>query len=556
MAPDSPHPAAAADRGNGNLRFALSVGLIAVMAMGFGAVSVQLVRLALAGQDTRLAMQSAQPVVHTYSRPDIVDRNGRLLATDLAAYSLFADPQTILDADEASEALTRIFPELNRRELRAQLADKSKRFVWIKRGLAAPTAQRVHNLGFPGLEFRTEPKRRYPQGRLAGHILGSVNVDNKGISGLERHIDVALGLESGLAGDTDRPPVELTIDIGIQHGLEEELATAMAKYASRGAAGVILDAVGGEVLAAASLPDLDPASPAEALQPERLDRLHTAGYELGSVFKLMTVAMVLENGLASPTTTIDVTTPLQAGAHTIVDPHPSPRPLTVTEILVRSSNVGAGRLALLAGSERQRSFLQRLGLNERLVTEVGIAAAPVLPERWGEAETVTISYGHGLSVPALQFAAATAALVNGGLKITPHFVRPAPGTQPALPSDARVVRPQVSAMLRDMLRRNVSEPGGTGQRAAVPGYEIGGKTGTAEMAIGGNYRETSVISSFAAAFPISRPRYVVLVLLVEPRPTAEAGGRIVAGANAAPLAAAVIRRTGPLLTTIAASTRP
>ncbi len=550
MAPDSPHPAAA-DRSKGNLRFALSVGLLVVMAMGFGAVSVQLVRLAMTGQDTRLAMQSAQPVVHTYSRPDIVDRNGRLLATDLAAYSLFADPQTILDADEASEALARIFPELNRRELRAQLADKTKRFVWIKRGLSAPVAQRVHNLGFPGLEFRTEPKRRYPQGRLAGHILGSVNVDNKGISGLERHIDVALGLESGLAGDADRPPVELTIDIGIQHGLEEELATAMAKYASRGAAGVILDAVGGEVLAAASLPDLDPASPAEALQPERLDRLHTAGYELGSVFKLMTVAMVLENGLVSPTTTIDVTTPLKAGAHTIVDPHPSPRPLSVTEILVRSSNVGAGRLALLAGSERQRMFLQRLGLTERLVTEVGIAAAPVLPERWGEAETVTISYGHGLSVPALQFAAATAALVNDGLKITPHFVRPAPGTQPALPSDRRIVRPQVSAMLRDMMRRNVAEPGGTGHRAAVPG-----KTGTAEMAIGGNYRETSVISSFAAAFPMSRPRYVVLVLLIEPRPTAEAGGRIVAGANAAPLAAAVIRRTGPLLTAIASSARP
>jgi cell division protein FtsI (penicillin-binding protein 3) len=518
-----------------------ALALVTTVAVAFLIVGGQLIRLGTRGQG-QTRTQMAEPVATSFARPDIVDRQGRLLATDVDAHSLYADPMLVLDVDEAIEKLATVLPDIDNEESRRLLGDQSRRFVWLRRGLTPGIAQRVHDLGIPGLSFRREQKRVYPAGRLAGHLLGGVSLDNAGVAGIERYIDETLGLEQALAPAAARRPVRLSIDLGVQHGLEEELAAASAAYRTSGAFGIILDANTGAIAAAASVPDTDPARPAEAADTSRIDRVQVATYELGSVFKVATIAMALELGIAKPDTLLDVRLPLQVGRFLVKDLHPAGRPLTVREVFVTSSNVGAGKLGQMAGAEAQRAFLGKLGLLTAMRTEAGPITPPNLPTRWGAAEVVTISYGHGLAVAPLQFAAAAAALVNGGRAVQPTLI-----WQAAPASGAQVVSAATSAALRDMMRRNVVQSNGTGRRAEVPGLEIGGKTGTAEIAAGGRYQDKAVVASFLAAFPISAPRYVVLVALIEPSATDDTRGQITAGVNAAPVAGHIIARAAPLL---------
>jgi cell division protein FtsI (penicillin-binding protein 3) len=519
-----------------------------LMAVAVLAVGGQLVRLAATKQGTTLRLQAAEPIAESHARPDIVDRNGRLLATDLEGHSLYADPALVLDRDQVVERLAEVLPDLDRAGLNRQLADRSRRFVWIRRGLTPGLAQRIHNLGLPGLGFRREPIRTYPAGRLAGHVLGGVSIDNRGLSGLERHIDEAIGVEATLgAFDPARAQVRTTIDIGVQHGIEEELAAAIARYSAAGASAVILDVDSGEVLGAASFPEIDPARPVEAQAADRIDRLRAATYELGSIFKTVTMAMAFELGVVSPDAVVDVRVPLRVGRFLIRDLHPAGRPLTVREVFIRSSNVGAGRIALAVGVDRQRAFLERLGLTETMRTEAGPITPPQLPGRWDTSALVTISYGHGIAVAPLQFAAAAAALVNGGRRVAPTFIVRTGFLASGLSASDRVIAHETSAMIRELLRRNVTQSGGGGRRADVAGYEVGGKTGTAEIAANGAYQERAVIASFLAAFPMGAPRYVLLVTIHEPRPSEETRGQITAGQTAAPVAARIIARTAPLL---------
>ena len=510
--------------------------------------------LGLAAQLTKLATNASsvvtaaisEPVATTVSRPDIVDRNGRLLATDVEVHSLYADPFRVLDRDEAIEKLNALLPDLDTAELSRALSDTTKRFVWIRRQLSPKLAQAVHDLGLPGFAFRKELRRAYPLGALAGHILGSVNADNRGVAGIERYIDDSVGVDPVHATrPTERPPVRLSIEVGAQAGLESELADAVSRYHATAAAAVVLDAHTGEIVSAASLPRVEPARAADALDPAKRDRLQSGTYELGSIFKTMTIAMALDIGQITPETVFDVTGPLTAGRFEIKDLHGAGRPLTVTEIFLHSSNVGAGMIALNAGAEAEKSFLARAGLLSPLRTEAGPVAPPVIPDRWDRAETITISYGHGIAVAPLQFAASAAALVNGGSKVAPTYRLRSPGAE--TPVAARVVSAKTSAALRTLMRRNVTDPEGTGRRADVPGFEVGGKTGTADIAGPRGYREGNVISSFLAAFPASNPRYVTLVLLFEPKPSAESGGKVLAGLTAAPATARIISRLGPLL---------
>lgn len=522
------------------------VMLIALaMVLAFTLVGAQVLRLALLGAASGgTRAQLAEPLVRSYARPDVVDRRGRLLATDLTSYSLFADPVLVIDPDEASERITDLLPELSQSELRASLADKSRRFVWIRRQLTPGVAQRIHDFGLPGLAFRAEPRRFYPQGRMAGHVLGSVSVDNRGLAGVERFIDDAQGLETSFSADFSRPPVVLTLDSGAQHALEEELSLALAQYGASGAAGVIMDARSGAILAAASLPDLDPARPGEGLLPDRIDRLGASAYEMGSVLKVFTVAMALDMHLATPASVFDVRVPLQVGKWTIRDISQSRRPLTLREVLAQSSNIGVAQIALLAGASQQRAFLQRVGLIEPIRLDATAIAAPRLPQRWGQTETATIAYGYGVATAPLQVASSFASIVNGGYRVRPHLIATLPGNAPPAEEKQRVLSADTSAKMRDMLRSVVTN--GTAKRADVPGFEIGGKTGTAELAAGGGYREKAVVASFLGAFPMNDPRFVVLVSLMEPRPE-DAGGRITAGVNAAPIAARVISRAAPIL---------
>jgi cell division protein FtsI (penicillin-binding protein 3) len=305
----------------------------------------------------------------------------------------------------------------------------------------------------------------------------------------------------------------------------------------------VIDARTGEIVAAVSLPEVDPSRPAELLDAARLDRLIAGTFELGSIYKILTLALALECGIADLDSILDVRQPLKAGAHIIKDLYPQGRPLTAREIFLYSSNVGAGMLALQAGSERQRAFLAKLGLLHAMRTEVGPVAAPQLPKDWGRAETITVAYGHGLAVAPLQFAAAAAAVVNGGEKLVPTFLRQADPPAAA----ERVLSAETSAGMRQLMRLAVTHVSGTGRRADAPGYGVGGKTGTAELPDRGGYREKAVIASFLGAFPMERPRYVTLVLLFEPQATPETGGRITAGVNAAPVTARIVERIAPIL---------
>jgi cell division protein FtsI (penicillin-binding protein 3) len=506
-------------------------------------VAGQLVRLALKSAP-EIKLTVAEPLAGSWSRPDLVDRAGRLIATDVALHSLYADPQLILDRDEAVEKLAAALPGLDAGDLRKALADGSRRFVWVSRGLSPRQAQRVHGLGLPGLAFRSELKRTYPLGTLAGHLIGTVNTDNKGLAGLERLLDDTGRIEAVQGpGRLPQPPVRLSLDIGVQQGLADELKQASLRYAASAAAGLVLEANSGEVLAAVSLPEADPSRPADWLDPARADRLAGGTYELGSIFKTMTIAMALESGTADLDKVYDVRQPLTAGTYTIKDPYPQGRTLSVREIFLHSSNIGAGMLALEAGAERQRAFLARLGLTEPMRTEAGPVAPPQLPKHWGRIETITIGYGHGLSVAPLQFAAAVAALVNGGAKVTPTLLARSDDGGARL----RVVSETTSARIREIMRLNVTNSAGTGRRAEAEGYRVGGKTGTAEMPGRGGYQEKAVISSFVGAFPMDAPRYVVLVLLFEPRTGETGGDHITAGLNAAPATARIVERIAPLL---------
>ncbi len=534
--PSTMHASQTAARRAGAIR---NVVLMSGVLLSFATIAGQLVHLGLAKR-TDMTIAVSEPLAKSFSRPDIVDRNGRLLATDVEAPSVFVDPALVLDRDEMVEKLVTVFPDIDQAELRHTLADKTKRFVWIRRGVSPKIAQRVHNLGLPGLSFRNELRRAYPGGDLAGHILGSVNVDNKGMGGVETYIDDVVGVDA-VHGTTlsARAPVRLSIDLGVQHALEDELDTAMRRYHTEGAAGIVLDINTGEVIASASLPSVDPAKPLANADAAHHDRIFGGTYELGSVFKTVTLAMALDEGLAKLDRVLDVRTPLQAGKYTITDFHPAGRPLTVTEVFTHSSNVGTGMLALEAGPDRVQGFMKRIGLLDEMRTEAGPVAKPQLPQRWETAELITTSYGHGIAVAPIQFAAAVAAILNGGERLTPTFVR-----NRAMPAvvQADVVTRETSRDMARLFRLNVMDADGTGKRADVPGYRVGGKTGTADRAGGGGYISKAVISSFLGAFPMDDPKYLTFVMLFEPKATAETGGQRTASTNAAPVTARLIGR--------------
>lgn len=519
---------------------------LVIVAIGllFTSVAVQLVRLA-ATPRPEVVGALTETISKSFVRPDIVDRAGRLIATDIEMPSLFADPALVRGVDDVAERLSGVLGDLDPAELRRILSDRNRRFVWLRRGLAPRLAQQIHDLGLPGLDFRTELRRAYPLERLAGHVIGSVNLDNRGVGGIERAIDDIGGVEAahGTAASSGMP-VRLTFDLGVQHALEDELTSAMTRYEAKGAAGLVMDINTGEMLATSSLPSVDPSRPNEILDPARLDKIQGSTFELGSIFKIQTVAMALDGGKVQPDTIIDVTQPLTAGRFTIKDVHAAGRPLTVSEVFLHSSNVGAGLLALGEGPERQKAFLESLGLMRDLRTEAGPVAAPQLPPKFGRVEQITVSYGHGIAVAPIQFAAATAAILNGGKPVTPTYLA---GRKLADEPGKPLISPATSQAMRVLLRRNVAERGGTGRRADVPGFRVGGKTGTAEMPGKGGYRAKSVVSSFLAAFPMDAPKYLVLILIFEPNGNEESAGEVLAGRNAAPTAGRVIGRIAPLL---------
>jgi cell division protein FtsI (penicillin-binding protein 3) len=506
---------------------------------GFAALSAKVVHYAATPNDLpMLAASTAQPAL-AKSRPDIVDRNGRLLATDIRIYWLAVNPRQVASADDAAEKIAALFPDLDQASLARKFRDKSSRFEWVKRGLTPKQAEAAHALGIPALTIFSTNQRVYPAGNNAAHILGITNIDNEGISGIERYLDRRLAPATAPASLAGRPIVRLSLDLGVQHALAEELSRAMERYQAQAALGLVLDVRSGEVLASVSLPDFDPNRREQAIEQNRQNRVVTDLYELGSVFKSFTIAMALDQGVTSRFERFDAS-PLQIGGFLLRDPHAGREPMPVEDIFVRSSNTGAARIALAAGAPRQRAFFRSLGLFDRIETEMGVSRKPVFPETWRPVNTVTIAYGHGIAVPPLLFASAMAAIVNGGKKIRPTFLL---SEKSADGFGQRVIQPETSAVMRDLMRLVVER--GTGRGAAVAGIDIGGKTGTALKLKDGQYSH-DVVNSFVAALPISNPRYLVLVTLDEPKPDAP-GKPNEAAYNAVPAAGALITRIAPML---------
>jgi len=367
---------------------------------GFGAVSGRAIFYAEFPSEMPMLASSGAPPALAKARPDIVDRNGTILATDIRVYWLAANPKEIPHADEAAEKLAALFPDLGQATLSRKFHDKSSRFEWVKRGLVPNQARAVHALGIPGLTIMPTVQRAYPAGNDAAQILGITNVDNEGMSGIEWYIDQKLAGQVSPASLERRPFVKLSLDIGVQHALAEELSEAMQRYKAEAALGLVLNVKNGEVLASISLPGFDPNRRGEAKDENRRNRIVTDVYELGSVFKTFTIAMALDAGVADRYSRFD-TSPLRMGHFLLRDAHAAREPMPVEDIFVHSINTGAARVAAAAGMERQQRFLESLGLFEKLETEAGTAPKPVFPVTWRPANAMTIAYGHGIAVPPI-----------------------------------------------------------------------------------------------------------------------------------------------------------
>jgi cell division protein FtsI (penicillin-binding protein 3) len=510
----------------------------------YAVIGGRLVMFAVGGDSHGARRTAAQDAIAT-ARPDIVDRNGEVLATDVKAPSLFGEPRRIIDKDEAIELLTATLPDLDTAEVRDRLSGK-KGFVWLKREITPLQQQEIHRLGIPGIGFLRENKRVYPTGAEVAHLIGLVNIDNQGIAGMEKWLD-SNGLadlhRAGFATDRLQRPVELSVDLRVEHALRDELLKAKEKYKAKAASGLVSNVRTGEIVAMVSVPDFDPNSPKEAHDPDRINRLTTGVYEMGSTFKAFTLAMALDSGKVDLNSMWDARGPLHYGKFTIHDDHALGRMLNMKEVFTYSSNVGAARIALSQGVEAHKAFLRKMGQLERLRTELPESATPIVPKRWAELNTVTIAFGHGLSVAPLQAVMGIDALVNGGYLIPPTFLKRT--EQEAMAVARRVIKPETSEKMRFLMRLNAEI--GTAKRADVKGYYIGGKTGTAEKVINGHYAKKRVLNAFTAILPADNPRYQLLIMLDEPQPLKETFGFITSGWNAVPTGANVIARIGPLL---------
>ncbi|WCL55445.1 peptidoglycan D,D-transpeptidase FtsI family protein [Gimibacter soli] len=470
-------------------------------------------------------------------RADIRDRNGEIMATNLRTSSLFADATQIRDAAGAAHDLVKILPQLSLADVESKLAS-GKKFVWLHRKLTPRQKWQVNALGNPAFRFEEEEERVYPHGRLASHIMGYVDVDGRGLGGVEHFFEDRLA-----DPDRQKDALKLSIDMRVQYALADELETARRVHSAIGAAGLVFDVKTGEVVALVSLPDYDPNDIRGVSADQLFNRVTQGVYELGSTFKTFTFASALDQGVATLEDGYDATKPLVVGRFRIRDDHPKNRYLTVPEIFAFSSNIGTAQMALDVGTDGQRDFLEKLGMLRPSTVELTEVGAPMYPapQQWKKISTMTISYGHGIAVSPLQLAVGTAAIVNGGRLIPATLVADSDGYKNA----TQVISEKTSHTMNVLLRMVVKK--GTAGRADAVGYRVGGKTGTAEKPANGRYNRKALISSFMGVFPMDDPNYVVFALLDEPKGTKETYGFASGGWTAAPVVRNVVLRTAPLL---------
>jgi cell division protein FtsI (penicillin-binding protein 3) len=521
--------------------------LVVLVGVAYLGIAAKLVHLGMS-QEAPQTLKSAADLAAAGARPDLLDRNGAILATDVKTMSVFAEPRNIIDKDEAVELVTAVLPDVDAHELRERLNSK-KGFVWIKRQITAKEQNEIYHLGLPGIGFWPENKRIYPNGALGAHVLGFVDKDNIGIAGMEKYLDTQGLTDPHVPGFQIDPeamkPVRLSLDLKATQALRDELSQGMDKYKAKAAAGAILDVDTGEVIALESLPDFDPNDPPDmtkAANLVKINRINVGTYEMGSTFKALTIAMALDSGKVSLGSHIDARESLRSGRFTIHDFHATHRVLTVPEVFTHSSNIGTARMALMVGVPGHQAFLRKMGQLDRLTTELPESAKPQVPRHWGELNTMTIAFGQGLNVAPLQAVMAVAALVNGGHLMKPTFLVRDEAT--AMANSEKVVSDQTSESMRYLLRSNATH--GSAGFANIDGYYVGGKTGTAQKIVGRRYSNDKVFTTFMAITPADKPKYLYLVIYDQPEAAPGDGGYHTAAYNAGRVTGSLIRRVEPL----------
>jgi cell division protein FtsI (penicillin-binding protein 3) len=531
-------------KARGNLTQARIRWMVLALVLGFGLVGGRLVQLGMVVPDSTIEGQARDVI--TATRPPILDRNGLEMAVDIRVPSLFAEPRRIIDVEEAVRALRTVLPELDEAWLRTRLTG-DKGFVWVQRELSPAIQEKVMRLGIPGIDFITESKRFYPGMNEASHILGSTNIDNQGIAGIERHMDgedVALLQELGLARGNALAPVELSVDMRVQHVMHEQLADALTRYQAVAAAGVMMDVHTGEIVALASVPDFDPNDPASALVKDSFNRVTAGIFEPGSIFKTVTMAGALDSGAVSITDQFDARFGVRFGRFTIDDFHGKHRILSLPEVYKYSSNIGTIRVMQAMGKDAYRAFLSTMGFDARVPFELPEMRLPTVPKEFSEVGAATASFGHGLSVSPLHMVTAYAAFVNGGNYIAPTLYRR--DIAEAEPLYRRVLQPSTSEAIRYLMRLNALEGSGSQMNKAALGYRVGGKTGTAEKVVDGRYSSSKVTNFFASAFPLDNPRYALVIMVDEPKAENPQSGTT-AGWNAGAVTGRIVQRVAPML---------
>ncbi len=467
-------------------------------------------------------------------RADIIDRNGTIIATSLPTVNLYANPLKILDPENAAKELAAVLPNLEYETILKKLRKKTS-FVYLSRNLSPAQQYQINYLGIPGIDFEKVEKRVYPHKNLFAHIIGLTNIDNNGISGLEKELNERL-TKSDI-------PLQLSVDVSIQDTIRLKLAEGIKKYNANGATAILLDTNTAEIISMVSLPDFDPNN-ANLVKNERVKfNIATKGvYEPGSVLKIFNTAMSLESGKIKVSDSFDATEPLRLKYNTINDYRGENRWLSVPEILVYSSNIGSARMALKVGGAEQRNFLEKLNFFEKLDIEVAEKGYPIKPTNWGEGTIATVAYGYGLAISPLHIVGGYAAMINGGIYRTPSLIKGNPKNKDGY----RVISHNTSKSMQKLMRLVVTD--GSGKKANVKGYEVGGKTGTAnKLSEQGKYIDKKVRTTFVSAFPISNPKYALIVMMDEPKAIKETWGFATAGWNSVPIAAKIIETIAPQL---------
>ncbi|HTJ57084.1 MAG TPA: penicillin-binding protein 2 [Devosiaceae bacterium] len=522
------------------------IGLVTLFLIVCG----RLVQLGMVVQDTTIEGRTREAI--SASRPAILDRNGLEMAVDIRVPSLYAEPRRIIDVDDAVEKLRTVLPDLDPAWLRNKLSGE-KGFVWIKRDLTPALEDKIYQLGIPGLDFLTESKRFYPGGPEASHILGSVNVDNQGIGGIEQYID-SQGLAQlqsvGIANGGNLKPVQLSIDMRVQHVMRQVLLDALTRYQAKADAGVMIDVKTGEVLGLVSLPDFDPNDPSSMIAPYngekamRFNRITAGKYELGSTFKTVTIAGALDAGAIKMTDQFDARFGVRFGRFTITDFHGQHRMLSLPEVYKYSSNVGAIHIEQTWGKDNFRGFMTKVGFDSPLPIELPEKTTSYIPKTLSDVTAATASFGHGISITPLHMAAAMAAFVNNGVYEPPTVYKRTP--QEVAQLAKRFISPKTSLEIRELMRLNGIEGSGSVMNRLAEGYRVGGKTGTAEKVENGRYSRSKNFNVFASAFPMDAPKYAMVVIIDEPhRESATTGDT--AGWNAGEITGRIVAGVAPML---------